>query len=176
MKYVMASFVVTLLLATFCQLPVIEARTTPADIYNDQKASYDQRLSTFSPSTQQKITSFTKAINDTNKKETYELEMVMERQGQILDEYMRRNGKTYRVADGVNRNLSDPIENANYWITYAHEAVAYQAAKNYLPSLSSENNWKNSASNNISNLASDINILKGKVEKSRLLVERVVSK
>lgn len=155
---------------------LVEARVTPDDIYNEAKATHDQRLSTYTPATQQKIKTLEQALADTNKKQTDQLELIMERQGQILDEYMRREGRTYRVADGINRNLTDPVENANYWITYAHEAVAYQASQKYMPTLGSEANWKGNMLNEVANLQSDINVLKGKVEKSRQLVEGVVSK
>ncbi len=51
-------------------------------------------------------------------------------QGGILDEFIRRKG------EGAG------TDKTRYWITYAHEAVAYQAAKVYIYNLTSEGNLK----------------------------------
>jgi hypothetical protein len=90
--------------------------------------------------------------------------------------FVFRQGIQERQADGITRNLSDPVENARYWITYAHEAVAYQAAKHYIFDLSGEANMKANVTSKINQLANDIDILAGKVDKSQKLVEALVSK
>lgn len=47
----------------------------------------------------------------------------------IMEELRRRKGiLETRVAFG---GVDTPIENADYWVTYAAEAVAYQRAKQY---------------------------------------------
>ena len=78
--------------------------------------------------------------------------------------------------DGIARNLSDPVENARYWITYAHEAIAFQAAKNYMFGLSSEANIDRDIIVQIGALQNDIGILKGKVEKSKTALIQMLKK
>lgn len=99
----------------------------------------------------------------------------MLRQGQILDEYMSRNDmQEGSETDGIHRNLSKPVENARYWLTYAHEAVAYQAAKVYIFNITSEGNIKSDLNREVDELSSDLNILRNKVLKSQKLIESLV--
>jgi ABC-type methionine transport system ATPase subunit len=100
----------------------------------------------------------------------------MIRQGQILDEYIYRHNIEEPQEDGKQRNLSNPVENARYWLTYAHEAVAYQAIQVYIFNLNGQANIKNDINAQINNLASSMNVLKGKVDKSQKLIADLVAK
>ncbi|EKD90715.1 MAG: hypothetical protein ACD_30C00100G0005 [uncultured bacterium] len=156
--------------------PTIQARTTPEDIVNAKKQEYNQRLQNYSPESKQKLADFERKIADLNKLITDDYETQMLRHGTILDEYIRRNEISERQGDGISRNLSEPVENSRYWITYAHEAVAYQAAKIYIPSLTGETNINRDITSQINILQSDINILRGKVTKSKNILMSLLKK
>lgn len=144
------------------------ARTTPEDIYNANRQAYESKRQSYSLENQKKLDAYEAEIKRLNKFITTELEHNTLRQGEILDEYIRRNNiPTVPETDGIKRNLTDPVENARYWITYAHEAIAYQAAKNYLFSLTGESNINRDITLQINALQGDIGVLKGKVEKSK---------
>lgn len=164
-------FSVLVLLSLFTlHLPLFPAfaRTTPEDIYNEKLASYEAKRQTYSLETQKKLNLYQDEIKALNAFVTTELENNTLRQGEILDEYIRRNDiPTVPETDGIRRNLQDPVENARYWITYAHEAIAFQAAKNYLFSLTGESNINKDIIIQIQALQADTGILKGKVEKSK---------
>ncbi len=164
------------LLTTTYNLPTVSARTTPDDILREQREVYNMRVKNYSPENQKKLAEFEQKVAALNKYQTDVLEAKMTRQGEILNEYVFREGIQERQADGITRDLSDPVENARYWITYAHEAVAFQAAKHYIFDLSGEANIKANVTSKINQLANDIDILAGKVDKSQKLVEALVSK
>ena len=68
----------------------------------------------------------------------------------IMEELRRRKGITQtRVAFG---GVNTPIENADYWVTYAAEAVAYQRAQQY---------------SSTSSLRGSLEVLKGKILKAK---------
>lgn len=165
-----------LLLTTTYNLQPIYARTTPEDILNDRWATYNAQIKNYSPDNQKKLTDFQKKIQDLNKQETDRLEAIMIRQGEILDEYIYRNKIDEPLEDGKARNLSDPVENARYWLTYAHEAVAYQAIQVYIFNLNGQANIKTDVNAQVNKLAADMNILEGKVDKSQKIIETLVSK
>lgn len=158
---------VVILLALF--VPVsIQARTTPEDILNQQRQVYQQKIRNYSPENRIKLERLNKQINDLNQKLSNELEQNILRQGEILDEYVERNGiEEDGGKDGINRNLSGKVENARYWITYTHEAVAFQKAKVYVFNLTSEKNLKSDANNLISRLQGDLNGTRQKVINSQ---------
>lgn len=151
------------------------ARTTPEDIVNSKREAYLQKVSKYSQTNQQKLKKLSQNITEVNKKATDELSQIMERQAQILDEYIRRTGTDPRYqTDGIHRNLNNKIENARYFLTFAHEAVAFQAAKIYIFDLFSEKNIKGDALSTISQLQSDLNILRGKVTKSQNIIKDLI--
>lgn len=159
-------FSITLLTSHFA--PPIQARTTPEDIYNEKRQAYETKRQTYSLENQKKLDLYEAEIKNLNKFITHELENNTLRQGEILNEYILRNDiPTVPETDGIKRNLSDPVENARYWITYAHEAIAFQAAKNYTFSLTGEANIDRDIIVQINALQGDTGILKGKVEKSK---------
>ncbi len=175
----MPKLVLTLffIISLFIIPSITQARTTPEDIINAQKDTYNQRIKNYSASNKQKLQTASDKIELFNKEKTDLLETNMVRQGQILDEYMRRNHmEEGPETDGIHRNLSKPVENARYWLTYAHEAVAYQAAKIYIFNLTSEGNINGDINSQISQLQSDLNTLRSKVVKSQQIIADLVSK
>jgi hypothetical protein len=153
------------------------ARTTPEDIYNANRETYEKKRQTFSLENQKKLDQYEQEIKLLNAFITKELENNTLIQGEILNEYIIRNDiPTVPETDGIQRNLSDPVENARYWITYAHEAIAFQAAKNYLFSLSSEASIDRDITLQINALQGDIGVLKGKVDKSKQALIKMLEK
>lgn len=174
-KFLIITGFLTLLTTTYSLQPTY-ARTTPDDILREQREVYNTRIKNYSPENQKKLAEFEQKVAAINKNQTGILEAKMVRQGEILNEYVFRQGIQERQTDGISRNLSDPIENARYWLTYAHEAVAFQAAKHYIFDLSGENQIKANINSDINQLANDMDILAGKVDKSQKIIEGIVTK
>lgn len=164
---------VVLLCLILISPPLTYARTTPEDILNAKKEVYNQRVQNYSPAHQQQLADLNTKINLINQQITQDLERRVERQGDILIEYLRRHN---RLNDSTNvaRPGADPIQNAQYYLTYAHEAVAYQAAKVYVFDLTNETNIKRDSTNLINNLQSDISVLNSKVLRSQKLIAAIV--
>ena len=166
-----------LLLTTYYLLPTTFARTTPEDIYNEKRQAYESKRQTYSLENQKKLDQFEQEIKNLNAFITHELENNTLRQGEILNEYILRNNiPTVPETDGIQRNLDDPVENARYWITYAHEAIAFQAAKNYLFGLTGEANIDRDIVVQIQALQAETGVLKGKVEKSKQALIKLLEK
>ena len=90
------------------------------------------------------------STNEINQKVCNRFEEDLNRLAAIMEELRARLGITEtRVAFG---GVDTPIENADYWITYGAEAVAYQRAQEY--------------SGNI-RLKSDLGVLAGKVLRAK---------
>lgn len=157
--------IVILALLCFTLFPVLVfARVTPEDILNTKKETYEKKVVNYSANHKQNLENLSKEIVRVNKNRTDELERNMETQAAILDEYEAR-------ANGKNK---EGVKNARYWITYAHEAVAYQAAKIYVFDLSSEGNIKSDAQGTINIFQSELNSARSKVINSqKILLETV---
>ncbi|MDO8570060.1 MAG: hypothetical protein Q7R97_00555 [Candidatus Daviesbacteria bacterium] len=152
---------------------LVFARVTPEDIVQEKRATYEQKVKNYSALNQQKLEKLAKDIALVNKKRTDELENIMIAQGNILDEYETRSaGPSGSLR--INKN-SEAIKNARYWITYAHEAVAYQAAKIYIFNLSAEQNINNDAVSLINQMAGELNSSRTKVINSQKTLEKTIN-
>lgn len=82
--------------------------------------------------------SYEEILDKIQKKVTLRFEQDLNKLSAIMEELKRRKGiegqKTL-VAFGIPQN---PIESADYWITFAHEALAFQKAQKF----SSKNNLR----------------------------------
>lgn len=90
------------------------------------------------------------SLDDINQKLCFRFEEDLNKMAAIMEELRRREGITEtRVAFG---GVDTPIKSADYWITYAAEAVAFQKAKQF-PSKDS--------------LRSSLEVLKNKVLRAK---------
>ena len=166
MKYFLLLFLAAWIVG-FTIFPTISlARVTPEDIINSKKEAYDKVAAKYSLLSKQKLEGLSKEIVQINKQRTDELDQIMVVQAAILDEYERRtNGKDI-----------EGIKKARYWITYAHEAVAYQAAKIYVFELNGEGRIKSDATSTVNLFQLELSSTRLKVINSQKILEEVVSK
>lgn len=142
----------------------VYARITPDDIVKANKEVYEKKLKFYSVSNKQKLTKMEGLIAQVNKIRTDQLAQIMQKQAAILDEYQKRVG---------DKNAKD-IDNTRYWITFAHEAVAFQAAKIYIFDLTSEKNLIQDVDSTINLLQSDLNLTRLKVINSQKTLKKSV--
>lgn len=96
-------------------------------------------------------------LDSVNQKVSSRFEEDLSRLSAIMDEVRSRQGiLETRVAFG---GVDTPIKEADYWITYAAEAIAYQRAQKF------------SSSNQ---LRSSLEVLKGKILRAKREVSEVV--
>lgn len=143
---------------------LVFARTTPEDILNAQRADFNQTASKYSLTSKNKLSMMEKKLAEVNQKLSTQLSVIMSRQGDILEEYRRR--QDYQT--------SAQLTNVEYWVTYAHEAVAYQAGKIYIFNLTTEKNLVSDINSSINLLQNELNTTRGKVIKSQKLLMELV--
>ncbi len=157
-----------ILISLFIAVPQVFARTTPADIFNSEQQAYQQTVSHYSTAHQQALKNLSDQIAMVNKSRTDQLNQIVETQAAILDEYNRRH-------PGQNATTSTTDhESPLYWLTYAHEAVAYQAGKIYIFDLTSESNIERDATSTVNIFQSDLESVRAKVVKSQGIIGSLV--
>lgn len=96
------------------------------------------------------------SLNDVNQKVSDRFESDVLKLAAIMEELRRRKGiQETRVAFG---GVDTPVENADYWVTYAAEAVAFQKAQKY--------SSKTKLKGNLETLRNKILKAKGEVKKA----------
>lgn len=154
-----------LILYTLYLIPhTVYARTTPEDIVNAKQQEYQGKITSYSEQSKSRLKLVSDKIIKLNQDKTIYLSWIMESQARILDEYEQRFS---------NKN-QEAIEDGRYWITYAHEAVAYQAAKIYIFDLRSESVIEADIKNTVTIFKSDLDSARGKVIKSQKILEGII--
>jgi hypothetical protein len=163
----------TLLSTVYYPLFTVSARYTPEDAYQEKRAVYDAALAKISDSAKvEKIKQADSLLNQINQSVTFRFDEEINRLGAIMMEVRRRQGITEtRVAFG---GVETDIEQADYWVNYAAEAVAYQKIQDYTPQFSSESQAKGAITASMNNLENDLEILKGKILKAKTEVGKVI--
>lgn len=162
----MKQLLITLVIATywFRFYSLAQARITPEDIMNTKKDLYQEKVASYSTINQMKLQKMGEKIAATNKKLTDELSNIMALQAMVLDEYERRN---------PNQSL-EKVKKVRYWITFAHEAVAYQAAKIYIFGLTREQNIKSDVKSTLNLFQSEVSATRSKVINSQKMLKELV--
>ncbi len=165
-------FILSLVFLITLYLPSpVFARTTPADIVNSKLELYNQKVASYSLQSKQKLEEISQKIVALNKKRTDELERIVLVQGEILDEYQRRLGQEDRPAY---ERRQDSIDTARYWITFAHEAIAYQAGKVYVFNLNGEANLRVDMLNTIGIFQSELEYARAKTIYTKGLLDKTL--
>ncbi len=170
----------SLLVLSFLIVTPVFARTTPEDTLNASRQAYEARVAKYSPTHQQQLKELSAKIAAVNKEETDKLVQIAITQGLILDEYQRRNLTPERIETQTKYHTpndaltKDGIEKARYWITFAHEAVAYQAAQVYIINLTSEANIKADAKATVNEMKAELASARQKVLNSQKTLEAVI--
>lgn len=141
-----------------------QARITPEDIINTKAQLYQKKVISYSTDNQMKLQQMREKVTATNKKLTDELSNIMISQATILDEYERRS---------PNKSL-ERLKKVRYWITFAHEAVAYQAAKIYVFDLTVEDYIKSDVKSTLNLFKSEIHSTRSKVINSHKMLKELV--
>lgn len=157
-------FLLGLIFTAVCFPVVVQARVTPEDIVNAKRDKYQEKVNTYTSDNKAKLSQLSQSIVDLNQLLCTKLTESMSMQAAILDEYERRVGE----------KQSEEIKDARYWITYAHEAVAYQAAKNYVPDLSTQSNIKNDQLSMINLFQNEMMATRKKVLFSQTTLAKVI--
>ena len=159
----------------------VQARVTVADQINEQQASYQTAVSRYSVANQQKLKNLSEQISQVNKNYTDQLERTLTIQGQILDEYQSREDDPKRIQNQLlyhtprDQLSNGAVEKARYWLTFAQEAVAYQAAHQYIFNLRGESAIKADGRSLVNQLKSDLKILTQKALNAQIMVKKVIN-
>lgn len=144
-----------------------EARVTPDDIYQAKRSEFTNNLDKISDNgLKSNILEADWAIKEINQSVTRRYDGDMAILAGIVSELEQRADRQKR---------ENPfLENALYWVTFAHEAVAYQKIQDYTPNLSG-NSPLAAIKSSSNRLRGDLNTLKGKILKAKTMVKKAVN-
>lgn len=152
------------ILYTLYSIPTAFARITPNDIYQENRSNFQTNLNKIpDPNKKQLVIESDRLLQTINLDICSNLQNQVNKMAAILDEEKRRQKITStRIAYGVGNT---PMDDAEYFVNFAQEAIAYQKSQDYTPQISGS--LKAGVVGSLNNLLSDLNILQGKVLKAK---------
>ena len=160
--------IVVVVLFALLIFPVsVFARVSLEDQYQERYAEYEAQVNAIKdPNQRIKIKKAEKILDQINQTVCSRFDEDVAKMSAVLQELRRRKGiedQPTVVAYGEGKTQ---LEDAEYWVNWAGEAVAYQKSHNYLPlNITSSTN----------SLRSDLGVLKNKILKAKGQVEMAVS-
>lgn len=169
----MKKLLLTLLALAVILPSTIYARYTPNDGYQEKRASFESGLLKIQDSVKvEKVKKADQLLYDVNQKVCDKFEEDINHLAAIMEEFRtRQNIKETRVAYG---QVDTPVEQADYWVNFAAEAIAYQRVQDYTPQISGAN-LGGSITTSMNNLKYDLGILRGKVQRAKTEVKKVLN-
>jgi len=147
-------------------IPTTYARYTPNDSYQENRAAFENSLRGMDPAKAEKVRKADGLLIGINQKVCDRFEEDLNKLAAIMDEFRARKGITQtRVAYG---NVNTPVEQADYWINFAAEAIAYQRAQDYTPQ-------NGAILPSMNSLKYDLGILQGKVIKAKIEAKKALN-
>ena len=144
----------------------IEARYTPNDAYQETRTAFEKSLQGMNPAKAEKVKQADEMLYDINQKICDRFEEDVNKLAAIMEELRNRQNVTEtRVAFG---GVDTPIEQGDYWVNFAAEAIAYQRIQGYTP----ENG---AVSPGMNSLKYDLGILQGKVVRAKTQVKKALN-
>ena len=147
-------------------LPTTFARYTPNDAYQETRAAFEKSLQKMDPAKAEKIKKADEILYEVNQKVCDRFEEDVNKLAAIMEELRNRQNITEtRVAFG---GVDTPIEQGDYWVNYAAEAIAYQRIQDYTP-------LNGSVASSMNSLRSELGILQGKVVRAKTQVKKALN-
>jgi hypothetical protein len=153
---------------------LVFARTTPNDLYQEKRATFDAVTASIKDEKKKEnIILADRLLDNINQSVCNRFDVDAQRLAAIMEELKRRKGITStRVAYGSG---STKIEQADYYVNFAAEAIAYQKSQNYTPTGITEKNLSKPVSASMGQLRSDLQTLKGKVLRAKQEVQNALN-
>lgn len=170
---VLISTTLVFLLITLFRPIDIYGRVTPNDFYQQKRAEFESRLQLINDADKrQKVIQADQLLNQINQKVCQRFDEDVTKLAAIMEELRRRKGiKETAVAFTGNRT---PIQEADYWVNFAQEAIAYQKIQSYTPQFRSEAGVVSSVTSSANRLRSDLGVLRNKVLRAKGEVKKAL--
>lgn len=164
-----------LFLLVFIFIPTtIFARYTPEDTHQEKRNVFESSLSKIQDiSKKEKVKSADKILIVINQTACDRFEEDVNKLAAIMDELRNRQNVTEtRVAFG---GVDTPIEQADYWVNFAAEAIAYQRIQDYTPIIDSETGLPGAITSSMNSLKGDLLSLSNKVIRAKTQVKKALN-
>ncbi len=159
---IMKQWIIAIILIVIFLPPSVFARISVNDQYQAKRQAYQEQLSKLTPANQQKVKEAEQIFIRTNNKILARYDSKITALAATLEEIKRKQGES-------------SLDQAEYWLNFAAEAVAYQKIADYTPNISGDASVEGAIKSQANILKSDIRGLLSKILKAKSYIDKYVT-
>lgn len=156
-------------------LPIqVSARVSVNDIYQAKMQSHAKAIAKLTPVNQNKAKKADQILKDINLKVCSRFDGDIAILTAIDAEIRSRKGLDSVPTQVAYGSGNTPLENSEYWLNYAQEAVAYQKIADYTTNIAGDSSVDSAISNQQAGLKSDLGVLANKILHAKSEIGKVL--
>lgn len=160
--------VLFLLISIYINFPAISfARVSVNDIYQSKRQAWEEKVAKLSSVNQERVKKADQVLKDVNLKICSRFDEDIALLTAIDAEIRSRRGMDSVPTVVAYGSGNTPLENAEYWLNYAQEAVAYQKIADYTTNINGDSSVDSAITSEKNALKSDLGVLKNKILRAK---------
>lgn len=168
--------VLFLLIAVYLNLSSISfARVSVNDVYQAKRQAWEEKVAKLSSANQEKVKKADQILKDVNLKICSRFDEDIALLTAIDTEIRSRRGMDSVPTVVAYGSGNTPLENAEYWLNYAQEAVAYQKIADYTTNINGNSSVEGAINSEKASLKSDLGVLKNKILRAKEELRKVLN-
>lgn len=149
-------------------IPVtISARVSLNDVYQQKRDAWSQQVAKLSPENQVKVKKADELLKQINLSVCTRFDTDIAILTAIDAQIRERRGMDSVPTQVAYGSGNTPLENAEYWLNYAQEAVAYQKIADYTTNINGDSSVDSAIVSQKNGLKSDLGVLRNKILRAK---------
>lgn len=151
------------------------ARVSLNDVYQQKRDAWEAQVAKLSPENQAKVKKADELLKQVNLAVCSRFDEDVAVLTAVDVQIRERKGLDSVPTIVAYGSGNTPLENAEYWLNYAQEAVAYQKIADYTTSISGDNSVDSAIAIQKANLKSNLGVLANKILRAKSEIAKVLN-
>lgn len=153
----------------------VSARVSVNDIYQQKRDAWSQQVAKLSPANQAKVKKADDLLKQINLAVCSRFDADIAIMTAIDAQIRERRGMDSVPTQVAYGSGNTPLENAEYWLNYAQEAVAFQKIADYTTNINGDASVDGAINSEKASLKSDLGVLANKILRAKSEIAKVLN-
>lgn len=151
------------------------ARVSVNDVYQEKRQAWEQQITKLSPANQDKVKKADELLKQINLSVCARFDADIAILTAIDAQIRERRGMDSVPTQVAYGSGNTPLENAEYWLNYAQEAVAYQKIADYTTNINGDSSVDGAINSEKASLKSDLGVLANKIFRAKSEIAKILN-
>lgn len=151
------------------------ARVSVNDVYQEKRQAWEQQIAKLSQANQIKVKKADELLKQINLVVCSRFDADIAIMTAIDAQIRERRGMDSVPTQVAYGSGNTPLENAEYWLNYAQEAVAYQKIADYTTNINGDSSVDGAINSEKASLKSDLGVLANKILRAKSEIAKILN-